>query len=146
MLMGSCMYLCTFKLNKTFVYINANTKGVRLPTVFLLFFLFPPLSFPLLFFFFLSCNENRWRWFVLLTELLFYSGQSRTPKWTTCVSLLCSTKETVKPRSHCVTMKRIYFLYWEKSCILLCFFFLLKVGNIMFLGSNTSRLVSLIFY
>lgn len=40
MLMGSCLYLCTFKLNNNFVQINTNTNGTGLPTGFFLFHLF----------------------------------------------------------------------------------------------------------
>lgn len=43
---------------------------------------------------------------VLLAELLFIQVNQDFSKCTTCVSLLCSIKETVKTRSHCVIVMR----------------------------------------
>ena len=62
-------------------------------------------------------------WFAFLPELIFYSGQSRSSKWTVLCITTLRHKGDCKSRSHCIIMIRIYFLYWGKVVQCYIFFF-----------------------
>ena len=84
-------------------------------------------------------------WFAFLPELLFYSGQSRSSKWTVLCITTLRHKGDYKSRSNCVIMIRIYF-YIEEKLYSVILFFSLKVEYMMFLRPNATQRVSLIFY